>query len=279
MRVEVVDLPDTPVFINTLALFETQPDALAKFRAGEAALISERAWRLDGFEPGQAVPLCPGAPPLPIVGIYHDYGNPVSQFMVNAQRFDACWPGLGASGQALFGGAAVDWPALRQQLINAFALEDGDVIDQRELRNIALGVFDRTFSVTRALNLLTLLVAGIGIFCAISAIHHHRVSQQALLASLGLSRRLRGGLLLLQWGVLGLLAMVLVWPFGTLLAAYLAGVVTPVAFGWSFPLVLAWTPLFLLAFTAIVCLLLAVLLPSLRLLRSSPADLLRWQSV
>ena len=117
-----------------------------------------------------------------------------------------------------------------------FELQDDEIINQTELKQVGLAVFDRTFAVTRALNALTLLVAAIGIFCAISAIHHHRVGQQALLASLGLSRRERGALLLLQWGMLGLLCMVLVWPLGTLLAAYLGMVVTPVAFGWSFPL-------------------------------------------
>ena len=44
------------------------------------------------------------------------------------------------------------------------------------------------------------------------------MGQQALLASLGLSRRTRGALLLLQWGLLGALSMALVWPFGALLA-------------------------------------------------------------
>ena len=87
---------------------------------------------------------------------------------------------------------------------------------------------------------ISLVVAGIGIFCAVSAIHHHRVGQQALLASLGLSRAERGSMLLLQWGMLGLLCMVLVWPLGTLLAGYLGTVVTPAAFGWSFPLQLDW---------------------------------------
>jgi putative ABC transport system permease protein len=136
-------------------------------------------------------------------------------------------------------------------------------------------VFDRTFRVTNALNALTLLVAGIGIFCAVSAIHHHRVVQQALLAALGLSRGERGLMLLLQWGLLGLLCMVLVWPFGTLLAGYLATVVTPVAFGWSFALRPEWSHFVTLAVIAAAALMVAVLLPSLRLLKTSPAEMLR----
>jgi putative ABC transport system permease protein len=83
----------------------------------------------------------------------------------------------------------------------------------------------------------------------------------------------------LQWGLLGLLCMVLVWPFGTILAYYLAAIVTPVAFGWSFPLQLEWPHYLLLALLASACLVLAVLLPSVRLLRTSPAAMLREQTV
>jgi len=75
-----------------------------------------------------------------------------------------------------------------------------------------------------------------------------------------------------------LLCMVLVWPFGTLLAAYLAAVVTPVAFGWSFSLRPEWSHYLVLAISAAAALILAVLLPSLRLLRASPSTLLREQA-
>jgi ABC-type antimicrobial peptide transport system permease subunit len=73
--------------------------------------------------------------------------------------------------------------------------------------------------------------------------------------------------------------MVLVWPFGTILASYLASVVTPVAFGWSFPLRIEWPHYLVLTALASACLVLAVLLPSLRLLRTSPAAMLREQAL
>jgi len=279
VQLEVVDLPDADRFVDSIQPFRAAPGAVDRFRAGEGVLISERAWRLDGWSVGDTVRPCEAGDPLPVVGIYRDYGNPNTQWMVSRDRFENCWPETRASGQAVFGPDELDWGALALQLQEGLGLEPGDLVDQRELRAVGLAVFDRTFTVTRALNALTLIVAGIGIFCAVSAIHHHRFGQQALLASLGLGRRERGALLFLQWGVLGLLSMVLVWPFGTLLAGYLAGVVTPVAFGWSFPLVVQAAPLLGLAVTAIACLLLAVALPSLRLLRTSPGDLLRWQSV
>jgi putative ABC transport system permease protein len=276
--VEVVSLQSGERFDGSVELLRGGERSRSQFRDGMGLFISERAWRLDGWQPGDAVALCPQRGAVPILGVYHDYGNPLSQWMVSESLFRTCWPGQRAISHSITGPLETNWGLFREELRARFSLDEGDVIDQFELKQIGLSVFDHTFTVTRALNALTLLVAGIGIFCAISAIHHHRVGHQALLTSLGLSRRERAALLLSQWGLLGLLCMSLVWPFGTLLAAYLAGVVTPVAFGWSFPLRPEWPHYVELAVLATAALVLAVLLPSLRLLRASPASLLREQA-
>jgi putative ABC transport system permease protein len=272
--VEVVSLQEGDRFRNSLDLIRSAADARTGFAAGTGLYISERAWRLDGWQPGDTVALCPGSA-VQVLGVYHNYGNPRSQWMVSESLFRACWPQLQPMGLAILGPPGTPWNTVRGALGGQFGLEPGNIIDQAELKQIGMAVFDRTFTVTRALNALTLLVAGIGIFCAVSAIHHHRVGHQALLTSLGLSHGERAALLLSQWGLLGLLCMVLVWPFGTLLAAYLAAVVTPVAFGWSFPLQPQWSHYLVLAGSAVAALILAVLLPSLRLLRAAPAALLR----
>jgi putative ABC transport system permease protein len=222
---------------------------------------------------------CPNAPELPVLGVYHDYGNPQSQWMLSEGLFQRCWPGLDPAGQAVYGPPEVDWPALRIAAMERFGLAADEAVDQAEVRAAGMATFERTFSVTSALNALTLVVAGIGIFCAVSAIHHHRVGRQAVLVSLGLTRRERGLLLLLQWGLLGALCLLLVWPFGAVLAGYLVYVVTPVAFGWSFPLRLEFGPYLQLAALALVALAAAVSLPSLRLLRTPPASMLREQAL
>lgn len=274
-RVEVTSLRDDPRFLDRLRLTRSVTAARERFMRGAGVFVSERAWRIDGWRLGDNVRLCADRPRLPVLGIYHDYGNPQSQWLVAQPLFTTCWPQRDPVSLALIGPPDTDWTALRARLLDDFALQPDELIDQAELKAVGLAVFDRTFVVTGALNLLTLLVAGIGVFCAVSAIHHHRSAQQALLASLGLTWRERGALLLLQWGMFGLLCMVLVWPFGTALAAYLAGVVTPIAFGWSFPLQPDWPQYLRLAGVAAACLVAAVLLPSLRLLRTAPAVMLR----
>ena len=279
VAVEVVSLQEGKRFRNSVKLMHGKGDAVTKFENGEGVFISERAWRIDDWQTGASLNLCESHAKVPVLGVYRDYGNPKSQWMVNRQLFRNCWPELTATGLAIYGAKDHDWGRVRLAIAEKFELQDDEIINQTELKQVGLAVFDRTFAVTRALNALTLLVAAIGIFCAISAIHHHRVGQQALLASLGLSRRERGSLLLLQWGLLGLLCMVLVWPLGTLLAAYLGMVVTPAAFGWSFPLQLDWQHYLVLAAMAAASLMLAVILPSLRLLYTSPAAMLREQNV
>jgi putative ABC transport system permease protein len=277
--IEVISLPANQEFINSVDLMQGRRGAKAVFRDGAGVFISERAMRLDGWQPGQEVQVCPGHDAIPVLGVYRDYGNPQSQWMLSERLFKKCWPGMLASGFGLIGPPGIMWNKVRADLIRDFGLAENEVINQQELMVRGLSVFDRTFSVTQALNALTLLVASIGIFCAVSAIHHHRLPQQALLAALGVTRRERATLLLLQWGLLGLFCIVLVWPFGALLAWVLAAVVTPVAFGWSFALQPEWKHLPMLALLGSGSLLLAVLLPSLQLLQASPGQLLRQRSV
>jgi putative ABC transport system permease protein len=279
VAIEAVNLREGDRYRDSVRLMTGDPAAAEKFESGAGVYISERAWRIDGWQVGGLLKLCEGQDELPILGVYRDYGNPKSQWMLSRALFKNCWPEQLAMGLSVSGPQNSDWNRIRAAISDKFNLQDDEIISQVELRQAGLAVFDRTFIVTRALNALTLLVAAIGIFCAISAIHHHRVSQQALLSSLGMSRRERGSLLLLQWGVLGLLCMVLVWPFGMALAAYLAAVVTPAAFGWSFPLQLEWQHYLVLALLSAACLMVAVFLPSLRLLHTSPAAMLREQNI
>lgn len=277
--VEIISLRSGERFRNSVKLMRGVPDAETLFHDGKGVYISERAWRLDGWQPGSLVELCGNDQRTEVLGVYRDYGNPRSQWMLNRDIFQHCWPQSTPAGLAVYGPQNTDWETTVQHITQRFELRKDQIINQTELKKIGMAVFDRTFSVTHALNALTLLVAAIGIFCAVSAIHHHRVAQQALLSSLGLTRRERAALLLLQWGLLGLFCMALVWPFGTMLAAYLGTVVTPAAFGWSFPLVVEWQHYLSLALVASSCLVVAVFLPSLQLLRTSPAAMLREQNL
>ncbi|MCU0991013.1 MAG: hypothetical protein MUE63_15980 [Xanthomonadales bacterium] len=170
--IEVVSLQQGERFLDSVRLLRAEPDAARRFARGEGVYVSERAWRVDGWQPGAALALCSGRAELPVLGVYHDYGNPRSQWMVNHALFRQCWPEQGPAGRGIYGPQELDWGGLRLALRERFGLSDEQVVDQAEVKAAGMAVFERTFTVTRALNALTLLVAGIGIFCAVSAIHH-----------------------------------------------------------------------------------------------------------
>jgi putative ABC transport system permease protein len=170
--VELVSLQAGDRFQDSVDLIRAEAGAQERFTGGEGIYISERAWRLDGWQPGQPVNVCQNRAGLPVLGVYHDYGNPQSQWMTSQSLFKSCWPHLQPAGLAIHGPGDTAWETLKIKLSEDFGLDEGQLLDQLEIRQLGLAVFDRTFTVTQALNALTLLVAGIGIFCAISAIHH-----------------------------------------------------------------------------------------------------------
>ncbi|HMB60368.1 MAG TPA: ABC transporter permease, partial [Xanthomonadales bacterium] len=153
-RVEILSLPDLDRFINSVDLIRGPDDAKLDFGKGSGVLVSERAMRLDGWQPGQEVQLCPRIGALSVVGVYRNYGNPQSQWMISEKLFKSCWPEILPSGFGLIGPAEIDWDELRTRLVSEFGMENNEVINQQELKAVGLSVFDRTFSVTLALNAL-----------------------------------------------------------------------------------------------------------------------------
>jgi putative ABC transport system permease protein len=272
-ELEVTSLPDASAFRDSLVFISSVPEAVELVESGRGVYLSERAAIIDHWAHGDLIGVCPTGPSFQVAGFYRNYGNPHTQGIISESRFRACWPGQPVSGHAITGPESYDWQEIRDRLASDFGLQGRQLVNPEEIRSIGLSVFDRTFSVTHALDMLTLLVAGIGIFCSVSAIHHHRRRQQALLACLGVRASERALLLLTQWGLLGVLCTLVVWPFGAALAWILSHVVTPVAFGWSFPVQLHWQHYPRLLLLACACLMLAGLLPALpgELLKESTA--------
>jgi len=274
-RVEIVSQPRSEQGQNVLQLIEQLPDARQRLAAGNAIWVSERSILKTGLRLGQTLSLCEQAAPLPIVGIYHDYGNPLDQWMIDQSLFEHCFSNVKPQGWALNSQQPINWPELQSELQQNFGLNESQVVNQRQIHRVVLAIFDQTFAVAKALNGLTLVVAAIGIFCATSAIHHHRLKQQALLAVLGINRAARLRLLFMQWGIIGLLMLMLVWPFGQSLAWILTQIVTPAAFGWRFPVLLYLQHYPALVATTFMALLIATLWPAVRLARARLADQLK----
>jgi putative ABC transport system permease protein len=244
-------------------------DALAR---GEGVLVNEQLQRRAGLALGDAVEVASGLR-LPVLGVYGDYGNPVGQVIVTEAVFVAAWPevrplrfGLRVAGDQVAG--------LRAGLEEAVGLPQGQMIDQAAIKAFSMQVFERTFVVTGALNVLTLAVAGFALLMSLLTLSAMRLPQLAPLWALGLTRRRLAGLDLARVVMLAALTAVCALPLGLGLAWVLLAVVNPQAFGWRLPMFLFPDDWLRLGGLALVAAGLAGAWPALRLARMAPAALI-----
>ncbi len=268
---QIYAMKDHATFRDNWALIAPVADVWDRLAAGEGVLVNEQLYRRAGLRAGALLDL-PGVGALPVLGAYPDYGNPLAQAVLGLERFNAAYPDIPIRQFAV---RTDDAPALVAALQDGFGLPAGQITDQVQAKALSLAIFERTFLITRALNVLTLSVAAVALFAALVTLSGMRLAQLAPLWALGLTARDLAGLELARALVLGGLTLVLALPVGLLLAQVLLAVINVQAFGWRLPLQVFpgdWARLGLWAMVAVFA---AALLPALRLWRQGPAQLLR----
>ncbi|MEO1491197.1 MAG: FtsX-like permease family protein [Pseudomonadota bacterium] len=270
--IEVRSVVDAPTYLEGWPLLAVAPGAWDAIFAGEGAMISEQlAYRL-GLGLGDTVDVGPG--PLTIFGIYADYGNPKGQIMLSLARLEQDFPEARRMGTG-FRLAPEDVGPLLTRLTATFDVAPDSVIDQAALKTLSRQTFERTFAVTAALNLLTMLVASVALFTALLSLFDRRVAQMAPIWALGISRRRLAALELGKTLIMAALTAIVAVPVGLILAWLLVAVVNVKAFGWRRPLIPYPEHWFTLGLLSIAVAAAAALLPSWRLSRIGPAHLLK----
>jgi putative ABC transport system permease protein len=210
---------------------------------------------------------------LPVLGIHGDYGNPIGQVILTEDLFRSTFPQVSALRFGLrVDPARVD--AVRALLQDQVGVSPGAMIDQAAIKALSLAVFERTFTVTTALNVLTLAVAGFAILMSLLTLAAMRLPQLAPVWALGLTRQRLAALDLLRAVVLALLTGALALPLGLALAWARLAVVNVEAFGWQLPMYLFPADYLRLGLLALLAAALAALWPAWRLSRIPPAHLL-----
>jgi putative ABC transport system permease protein len=154
-------------------------------------------------------------------------------------------------------------------------LPPGNVIDQNAIKAFSLGVFERTFTVTAALNVLTLAVAGFAILMSLLTLAAIRLPQLAPVWAMGLTRGALARVELVRALVLAALTSVLALPLGLALAWVLLAFVNVEAFGWRLPMYLFPGDYARLGLWTMGAAGLAALWPAWRLARTPPSHLLK----
>ena len=113
---------------------------------------------------------------------------------------------------------------------------DLDIQETATLRNSAMGIFDRTFTITRIMRLLALLIACAALTTSLSAVHLSRLKSLAVQRTLGFSLQRLVGSLLMQCFLIGLTSFALIVPAGWGVSWMLINVLNRASFGWKIEL-------------------------------------------
>lgn len=248
------------------------PGAWPQIEAGQGVAINEQLARRADIAIGDEITLAEQQ--FPVLGIYGDYGNPIGQVIVTQTLFEELFPDAFPLRFGLRMDPA-DVPALAAELRDTFGLAEANMINQAGIKAFSLSVFERTFTVTGALNVLTLAVAGFAILMSLLTLATMRLPQLAPVWAQGLPRAKLGRIEIIRAVLLALLTAALALPLGLALAWTLLAVVNVEAFGWRLPMFLFPLDYARLAVFAVVAAVLAALWPARKLARTRPADLLK----
>ena len=227
---EIYGVADHPTYRDNWPILSALPGAWNQVADGSGVLVNEQLARREGLSPGDPIRLPRWD--TRVAGVYSDYGNPVGQVLVGLAELDR----FGDVDRLDFGIRTDDPEGLAQALVEEFGLPDTSVVDQASLKRLSLDIFERTFAVTAALNVLTLGIAGIAILTSLITLAGLRLPQLAPVWAIGLTRRRLGWIELARALVLAALTFVAAVPVGLLLAWVLLAVINVEAFGWRLPM-------------------------------------------
>tara|TARA_B100001115_G_scaffold40639_1_gene30130 strand:- start:1731 stop:4277 length:2547 start_codon:yes stop_codon:yes gene_type:complete len=163
------------------------PGTIRPSSGAEPALVSEAfARRFDVLEGGTVELDTPKGPKLVSpIGIFSDYGN---EFGTAAIAIDSWKEWTGADrpiNASLYLADGSELEETKQRL--RLSYPGLDVRNARELRDVALGIFEQTFKATSALNAIGLAVAFVGLLLGLFSIFDESASTWSTLRHLGFS--------------------------------------------------------------------------------------------
>jgi len=256
-----------------------EPDPWTALNEGKGVIISEALIRRENLPaPPETLTLeTPvGDRTFPVLAVFYDYSSDRGTIILDDDPYIALWQDDRIASLGLFMEPGVDLEATVTAIRERFrGRQDLLVQSNRSLRQGSLDIFDRTFAITSALQLLSVVVAFIGVLSTLMSLQLERTRELGILRATGMTPRQLGQLTLLETGLMGTLAGVFAMPLGFALAWILIYVINVRSFGWTLQMALEGRYFWQAWLVAIAAALLAGLYPALRLGRMNIAAAIR----
>jgi putative ABC transport system permease protein len=168
-----------------------------------------------------------------IIDVYYDYASERGYILMDRNVMLRYLPDPAPSNLAIFISPGAEARNVRREIERAAAGRRILIFSDRELRAEAIRIFDRTFAITYALEAIAVLVAVMGIAGAFVALVIDRRRELGLMRFLGASSSQIRKLILVEAGLVSLLANVAGFVLGYFLSLILVFVINKQSFGWT----------------------------------------------
>jgi putative ABC transport system permease protein len=220
-------------------LFKAPADARAQLTHAigtDAVIVSEPFAMRYGKRNGDVlqIPTPQGDKPFRIAAIYYDYASDRGVVVMDRGSFRKYFGDLPPSGVAAYLRPGADPERVRAEMLDM--LDEGHrafIYSNRTLRNEILNVFDSTFAITYALELIAIAVAMLGVAGTLLTLVLERRRELSLLRLTGADRRQVRRMVIIEAALIGGVSQGIGLVVGFALSMVLIYVINVQSFGWT----------------------------------------------
>lgn len=211
-------------------------DAILRSLSGPGrAIVSEPFANKHSVHAGDRIAVALGdrTVPLTVMGVYYEYSSSQGYVIVDRSTLLRYLPHQPATSAAVYVAPGVDPESVRRAIQLRTAGMGVTIVSNRDLRRNSMAVFDRTFTITYALEAVAIIVAMLGAANSLLALVLDRRRELGLFRYLGASGTQIRRMVLVEAGLLGAFATLLGIALGFALSLLLIFVVNKQSFGWT----------------------------------------------
>jgi putative ABC transport system permease protein len=219
------------LFMDGRNATEVAPGMVAQNRV----IVSEPFALKQGVHRGDVImlPTAEGVQPFTIEAVYYDYSNDRGLVVMDRSTYIRLFHDNSVTNLAMYLKPGADMHDAQQEIARALPDAQLRVINNGELKQQVLRVFDQTFQVTYALEVIALVVAILGVTNTVSALILDRRPEFAMLRFVGADRRQLRNMVVLESGLIGVVGAALGLLLGLALSVILVFVINKQSFGWT----------------------------------------------
>jgi len=208
---------------------------LAELRDSNAVAVSEPFTYKHHVRAGDSLLLSLGETQASfrVVDVFYDYSSERGSILMDRNTMLKYLPDPAPSNLAIYVSQGAQLEKVRAEIERVAAGHRVLMFSNRDLRSEAIRIFDRTFAITYALEAVAVFVAVMGIAGALLALVIDRRRELGLLRFLGAATGQVRKLILVEAGLLGLLANLAGLALGFALSLILIYVINKQSFGWT----------------------------------------------